>query len=173
MRHENRSSGALGYLADVVGRRHQSQGNTEGKMGNPSRCIHGIRAALSSNDVQQRANSGAKNGLNRATVATQKVPKINDLAVSSLLATDQKVRSSNLFGRAISTGTRFKLTNVLGPQRMVRTNRSHALKRATHALCPAASGSAAVGRPIRSANGLIEADAATVSLLDRSNHDTP
>jgi hypothetical protein len=51
--------------------------------------------------VQQRADFGAEHGLNRATLDAQKVRKINDFAISGLLATDQKVRSSNLFGRAI------------------------------------------------------------------------
>jgi hypothetical protein len=53
--------------------------------------------------VRQRAVFGAKTGLNRATLDAQKVRKINDFAISGLLATDQKVRSSNLFGRAISS----------------------------------------------------------------------
>jgi hypothetical protein len=51
--------------------------------------------------VQQRADFGAEHGLNRATLDAQKVREINDFAISGLLATDQKVRSSNLFGRAI------------------------------------------------------------------------
>ncbi len=53
------------------------------------------------NDVRQRAVLGAKHGLNRATLDAQKVRKINDFVISGVLATDQKVRSSNLFGRAI------------------------------------------------------------------------
>jgi hypothetical protein len=53
------------------------------------------------NDVRQRAVFGAKYGLNRATLDAQKVRKINDFAISGLLAADQKVRSSNLFGCAI------------------------------------------------------------------------
>ena len=51
--------------------------------------------------VQQRANKGTKDGLKRATLGVQKLQEINDLAISGVLATDQKVRSSNLFGRAI------------------------------------------------------------------------
>jgi len=46
------------------------------------------------------AHFGAKSGLKRATLGIQKVKKINNLAIFGLLATDQKVRSSNLFGRA-------------------------------------------------------------------------
>jgi hypothetical protein len=72
--------------------------------GNSNRIPHGTgEAALTpiEIDVQQRADSGTKSGLNRATLDDQKVIKINDLAVFGLLATDQKVRSSNLFGRAI------------------------------------------------------------------------
>jgi hypothetical protein len=45
---------------------------------------------------------GSKSGLKRETLDIQKGRKINDLDKSYLLATDQKVRSSNLFGRAIS-----------------------------------------------------------------------
>jgi hypothetical protein len=52
-------------------------------------------------DVQQRADFRAKCGRQRATADAQKVRNINDLAIFGLLATDQKVRSSNLFGRAI------------------------------------------------------------------------
>ena len=57
------------------------------------------------NDVQQRADSGTKSGLNRTPLDDQKVIKVNDLAAFGLLATDQKVRSSNLFGRAILSMT--------------------------------------------------------------------
>jgi hypothetical protein len=76
--------------------------------GNSNRIPHGTgEAALTpiEIDVQQRADSGTKSGLNRATLDDQKVIKINDLAVFGLLATDQKVRSSNLFGRAIISMT--------------------------------------------------------------------
>jgi hypothetical protein len=72
------------------------------------------RAAVASQDVRQRADFGAKNGLNRATLDAQKVQKINDLAISDLLATDQKVRSSNLFGRAISSNRLWELSEIPG-----------------------------------------------------------
>ena len=51
--------------------------------------------------MRQRAVFGTKCGRDRATLNTQKGYQINGLAFYSLLATDQKVRSSNLFGRAI------------------------------------------------------------------------
>jgi hypothetical protein len=66
------------------------------------------------NDVRQRAVFGAKTGLNRATLDAQKVRKINDFAISGLLATDQKVRSSNLFGRAISSNRLLELSEIPG-----------------------------------------------------------
>ena len=51
--------------------------------------------------MQQKAAYGAKSGLIRAALDAPKVRKINDFAIFGILATDQKVRSSNLFGRAI------------------------------------------------------------------------
>ncbi len=56
---------------------------------------------LAGRAVRQRADFDAKRGLKRATLEAKNSRKIKDLANSGLLATDQKVRSSNLFGRAI------------------------------------------------------------------------
>jgi len=64
----------------------------------------------SENDVQQRADFSAKSGPKRATLNARKIQKINWLDIFGLLATDQKVRSSNLFGRANNFN---ELTTVL------------------------------------------------------------
>jgi hypothetical protein len=69
----------------------------------------GRRRSLVENHVQQKAAYGAKSGLIRAARDAPKVRKIKDFAISGILATDQKVRSSNLFGRAIYP---FKLANI-------------------------------------------------------------
>ncbi len=72
------------------------------------------RRSAVKNEVQQMASLGARSGRQRATLDAQNTRNINDLAVSGPLATDQKVRSSNLFGRAIYPGSGFKLASVLG-----------------------------------------------------------
>jgi hypothetical protein len=55
-----------------------------------------IHTALGSeNDVQQRADFSAKGGLKRATSDVQNVLKINGLAISRLLALNQRVPGSS------------------------------------------------------------------------------
>jgi hypothetical protein len=79
-----------------IGKSHERRSNGSGV-----RCGLGVWDTPIEIDVQQRADSGTKSGLNRTPLDDQKVIKVNDLAAFGLLATDQKVRSSNLFGRAI------------------------------------------------------------------------
>src|SRR5829696_4917677 len=83
-----------------IGKSHERRSNGSGV-----RCGLGVWDTPIEIDVQQRADSGTKSGLNRTPLDDQKVIKVNDLAAFGLLATDQKVRSSNLFGRAILSMT--------------------------------------------------------------------
>jgi hypothetical protein len=79
-----------------IGKSHERRSNGSGV-----RCGLGVWDTPIEIDVQQRADSGTKSGLNRTPLDDQKVIKVNDFAAFGLLATDQKARSSNLFGRAI------------------------------------------------------------------------